>query len=123
MLPLVKQVQIASDNAKGTTARLAGIAVPFMEDTETTFAELTLRIDKTIAFLDTLRPEQFADAGDRHIELPYFKDKYFIGKEFAPAYGIPNFFFHVVTAYCILRNMGVPIGKEDYIADLPIYDK
>lgn len=122
MFDLTKQVQVACDNAKGSAARLAGVEVPKMEDNETTFAELEARIDKTLAFLHTLTPEHFADAGKRTIVLPYFKGKHFIGHEYLESYAIPNFFFHVVTAYDILRHLGVNIGKSDYINELPLHD-
>ena len=122
MFDLTKQVQVARDNAKGSAARLAGVEVPKMEDNEVTFAELAARIDKTIAFLQTLTPAQFAGAAERKVSLPYFKDKHFIGSEYLPAYVLPNFYFHVVTAYDILRNLGVDIGKGDYVGEVPMYD-
>lgn len=122
MFDLTKQVQVASDNAKGSAARLAGVVPPSMEDNEKSFAELEARIDKTIAFLETLTPEHFKDAADRKIHLPYFKDKHFLGHEFASAYALPNFFFHVVTAYDILRHLGVNVGKADYMGEIPMYN-
>ena len=122
MLPLVKQVQIASDNAKGTVSRLVGIEPPKMEDTEQSLAELIVRIDKTLAFLATLKSEQFAEAAKTQVRLPYFPEKHFLGGEFLPEYGLPNFFFHVVTAYAILRHVGVNIGKADYMGRLSMYN-
>ena len=118
MFPLVRQVQIATDNAKGCSARLAGIEAPIMEDTETTVAELHDRIAKTIAFLDTLTPEQFAGAQDRIVKLRYFEGKHFIGHDYLIEYALPNFFFHVNIAYALLRAMGVDIGKSDYTGNL-----
>ena len=122
MLPFARQVQIASDNAKGTCARLAGIAAPVMEDSEADLAALKMRCQKTIAFLDSLTPEQFSEAAERKVALPYFPDSHFLGKEFLPLYGLPNFFFHVVTAYDILRHLGVPIGKADFLGEVPRYN-
>jgi hypothetical protein len=118
----VKQVQIASDNAKGTAARLVGIEPPKMEDSEKTLAELVVRIDKTLAFLTTFKPEQFSVAAGTQIRLPYFPEKHFLGGEFLPEYGLPNFFFHVVTAYAILRHVGMNIGKADYMGSVSMYN-
>ncbi len=122
MLPFVKQVQIATDNAKGTTARLIGVEPPKMEDVEQSLDELLARIDKTLAFLTTLKPEQFESATQTQIRLPYFPEKHFLGGEFLPEYGLPNFFFHVVTAYAILRHVGVSLGKADYMGSLSMYN-
>ncbi len=122
MFDLTKQVQVACDNAKGSSARLAGLIAPSMEDNERSFKELDARIDKTIAYLETLTPEHFKDSAERRITLPYYKDKYFLGHEFTTAYALPNFFFHVVTAYDILRHLGVDVGKQDYMGELPMYN-
>lgn len=122
MLPLVKQVQVASDNAKGTVARLIGVEPPKMDDTEQSIAELITRIDKTLEFLSTIKPEQFTDSSERQVKLPYFPEKHFIGKEFLPEYGLPNFFFHLVTAYALLRQAGLDIGKADFAGQLPMYN-
>jgi len=121
MFPLIKQVQIASDNAKGTCARLIGMEPPRIEDTEQSIDELVVRIEKTLAFLATLQPEQFVGAEETQVKLPYFPEKHFIGKEFLPEYGLPNFFFHVVTAYAILRQAGMNIGKADYAGQFSLY--
>lgn len=120
MFPLVKQVQTASDNAKGAVARLAGIEVPRFEDVEATFAELIARIDKTITFLESVSPESFVEAASRQVMLPYYKDKYMTGLDYAREYALPNFFFHTVTAYGLVRKNGVAIGKADYINGLPL---
>ncbi len=122
MFSLVRQVQIATDNAKGITARLAEMEPPKMEDNEKTFEELYQRIDRTIAFLDTLTPEQFANSAEAKVRLVYFPGKHYLGKEYLPMYGLPNFFFHVVTAYDILRSNGVVIGKGDYLDSMPSHD-
>jgi hypothetical protein len=121
MFPLAKQVQMACDNAKGASARLSGSTAPKMEDNEATFAELSTRIDKTIAYLDTLSAEDFNDAATATIKMPYFpEDSHFIGDGYARFYALPNFFFHVVTAYDILRANGVALGKGDYAGNLPL---
>lgn len=123
MFPLKKQVQVACDNAKGAAARLSGVEVPVFEDTEQTFSELHARIAKTLAFLDTVKEESFADAASRRITLPYFPGKYMTGEGYAYEYVLPNFFFHVTTAYAILRKEGVPVGKADYMGGLPLNDE
>jgi hypothetical protein len=115
MFPLVKQVQVACDNAKGATARLAAIEVPKFEDTEQTFADLQARIDKTIDFLKSVPEGAFEEAATRQIVLPYFPDKYMTGFDYVREYVLPNFFFHLVTAYALVRKAGTPIGKADYV--------
>lgn len=122
MFDLKRQVQIASDNAKGGTARLSGVEAPKYEDTETTFAELYARIDKTLAFVQSVPVSAFRDAATRQVTLPYFPGKYMTGEDYAREYLIPNFLFHVVTAYDILRMQGVPLGKADYTNGLPLRD-
>jgi len=116
MLNFIKQVQIASDNAKGAAARLAGVEVPKMEDNEASFADLHARIDKTVAFLDTLTESQFEGAAERKIVLN-LRDRTleFTGAEYLTTWALPNFFFHVTTAYDLLRHGGVEIGKSDYL--------
>ncbi|MFI5260426.1 MAG: DUF1993 family protein [Candidatus Paceibacteria bacterium] len=120
MFPLAKQVQVACDNAKGAAARLAGVEMPKFEDTEQTFAELIARIDKTVEFLNSIPESAFAEAATRQIVLPYFPDKYMTGFDYAREYALPNFFFHVVTAYGLIRKNGVAIGKAD-IANNPTF--
>lgn len=116
MLPLSKQVQIASDNAKGCPARLAGVDPPRFEDTEATYAQLIERIDKTLAFLKTLTPAQVDGSEGRDIVLKFPNSTYnFKGLDYLRYFALPNFTFHVVTAYNILRNNGVEIGKSDYL--------
>ncbi len=122
MFPLVKHVQSAVDNAKGASARLAGVEIPSYEDTEQSLEELIARVRKTIVFLDTLVPEQFADAATRQVTLPYFPGKYMTGPEYFTQYGLPNFFFHYCMTYAILRKNGVQIGKGDYINGMPLHD-
>lgn len=116
----VRQVQIACDNAKGCVARLAGITAPVMEDTEATFAELQERIAKTIAFLETITPEQLQEGAERKVELPYFPGKHMVGIEYLTSYALRNFLFHITTAYSILRHHGVILGKQDFMGELPL---
>ena len=116
MLPLTKQVQIASDTAKGLVARLAGIEVPKFEDDETSFADLQARITKTIAFVDSLRPDQVNGSEGRDITLQIRDKKLELkGQDFLINRAMPNFYFHVTTAYDILRHNGIEIGKSDYL--------
>lgn len=120
MFPLVRQIQIASDNAKSISARLAGEEPPKMEDTESTLAELIERTRRTVAYLKTLDAAKFEGAEDRHVPFPYVPDTYMLGQEALLESYLPNFFFHVTTAYDILRNQGVPLGKADFIGTLPL---
>lgn len=117
MLPLIKQVQIASDNAKGITARLAGIDIPSFADTEQTFEELHARLAKTLDFLDGVKPDQVNGSEEREVVVykgaPY--EMRFQGQNYLIHFGLPNFLFHVTTAYAILRHNGVVIGKADFI--------
>lgn len=116
MFPLSRQVQIATDQAKGCAARLAGIDIPKFEDNETTFAELQARIAKTIAFLDSFTAEQIDGSEDRDIVLQlHEKRREFKGKDYLFNWVLPNFYFHVTTAYNILRHHGVEIGKKDFL--------
>jgi hypothetical protein len=117
MFPLARQIQLASDAAKGGAARLAGIEAPAMPDTETTFPELVVRIQKTIAFLESVRRDQVDGQEDREIVLPLpNRSLDFTGLSFLTTFSLPNFLFHVTTAYAILRSQGVPLGKMDFLA-------
>ena len=116
MFPMARQVQIASDAAKGCGARLAGREPPKFEDNEATFPELLTRIDKTIAYLETLKPEQINGSEQKTITLQIRnKTVTFLGMPFLLNFALPNFYFHVTTAYDILRHCGVEIGKQDFI--------
>jgi hypothetical protein len=116
MLPLVRQVQIATDNAKGCAARLAGIDPPKFEDTEASYAQLVERVDKTIAFLKTVQPAQVDGSEGRDIVLKFPNNTFnFKGQDYLTFFAIPNFTFHVVTAYNILRHNGVDVGKSDFL--------
>lgn len=119
MLPLVRQVQIASDTAKGCGARLAGVENPVMADTETSFGELHERIDRTLAFLASLKPEQFEGAQQRQIELKFPSITLrFDGADYLVEFALPNFYFHVTTAYALLRHNGVELGKNDFLGKI-----
>jgi hypothetical protein len=116
MHPFTRQIQIASDTAKGCGARLAGIEPPAMPDTETSFPELQARIAKTIDFLNGLKPEQLAGAEDREVTLKFPQGEMkFSGRDFLTGFALPNFYFHVTTAYALLRHKGIEIGKRDYL--------
>jgi hypothetical protein len=116
MYPLTRQVQLASDFAKGTAARLAGVEVPKYADTEQSFAELKERIAKTIAFLEGLPAESFTGSEAREISLSVRdRELRFRGKSYLLTFGLPNFYFHVTTAYDILRSCGVRLGKLDFL--------
>lgn len=117
MLPLSRQIQIACDFAKSVPARIAGIDVAAYEDTEQSFAELQLRIEKTLAVIEGLSAEQLDGSTITEVILrpgtP--KEKKLSVQDYALKYGMPQFFFHVTTAYNILRHQGVEIGKKDYM--------
>jgi uncharacterized protein len=116
MLAFTRQVQLSSDFAKGTAARLAGEAPPKFDDVEVSFAELKERIARTIAFLDGFKPEQLDGSEQREIELKTpDRTLRFAGLDFLAHWALPNFFFHVTTAYNILRHNGVELGKKDYL--------
>lgn len=118
MLPLVKQVQIACDAAKGVVARLAGVDIPVFDDNEKTIAELKARIAQTIAFIQTLTPAQIDGTEDKDIVTKRGdKETHYKGMQFLLGHAIPNFYFHVTTAYAILRHNGVEIGKRDYLGN------
>jgi hypothetical protein len=116
MLSLRRQVHLASDFAKNSTARLAGIEAPKFEDTETTFAELQARIAKTIEWLQTVKPAQLDGALTRQIVVPLRTRTLDLpGQAFLQKWALPNFYFHVTTAYAILRHNGVEVGKQDFL--------
>lgn len=116
MYPLIRQVQIATDMSKGAAARLAGIEIPKYEDTETTFGELYARIAKTIAFIETISPAQMEGCETRDITITIRKiDLNFTGQSYLLTWVLPNVYFHVTTAYNILRHNGVELGKPDFL--------
>jgi uncharacterized protein len=117
MFPLVRQVQIATDFSKGVTSRLAGADVPSWPDTEVTFADLQALIAKALAHIGSFDAAQFEGSENKEIVLrpgtP--KEKKLVGSAYLHHYGLPQFYFHVTTAYAILRHNGVDIGKRDYM--------
>ena len=116
MFPLRRQVQIASDNARRGVARLAGLEAPKIEDNETTFAELIARLQQTIAYLETFTPDQIDGSDEKLIALPVGDDTmHFEGLSYLFYFVLPNVYFHVTTAYDILRHCGVELGKRDFL--------
>ena len=117
MFPLLRQVQIATDFARSVAARLAGVEVPSAPDTEQSFDELQQRIASTVAFLDRLDSAAFDGSETREIVLRpgTAKERTLSGQAYLLSYGLPQFFFHVTTAYALLRHSGVDIGKRDYM--------
>jgi len=116
MYPLSRQIQIAADMAKACAARLAGIEVPRYEDNETTFADLQARIAKTTVFLQSLSADQIDRSEERTVTIKmHDKEVVYSGQHYLLEIIIPHFYFHVTTAYAILRHHGVGIGKRDYI--------
>ena len=117
MFALTKQVQIAADFARGVSARLAGVEVPAQAGQEKSFADLDLLLTQTVSFLDGLNAAQFEGSESKEIVLrpgtP--KEKKLVGQTYLANYGLPQFFFHVTTAYDILRHNGIAIGKRDYM--------
>jgi hypothetical protein len=119
MLPLSAQIQIACDTAKGAAARLAGVEVPKHEDTEATLAELNARVAKTLDFVKTIKPEQLQGAETREIVLKFPQTTLkFTGIDYLTNFVLPNFFFHVTTAYALLRKNGVDLGKRDFLGPI-----
>lgn len=116
MLPFTRQVTIACDTAKGAVARLAGVDVPRHEDTEQSLEELKARIAKTVDFIGTIKPAQVDGSEEMTIELKLgTREVTFKGMQYLLGFAQPNFYFHVTTAYAILRHNGVEIAKRDYI--------
>ena len=116
MFPLVRQVQLAADFAKNAGARLAGVDLPKFPNTEASFEELKERLDKTLAFLKGLKPGQIDGSEGRDITLAIGgEQKTLTGKKYLLANAMPNFYFHLTTAYVILRHNGVEIGKRDFL--------
>lgn len=117
MFPLLKQVQIAADFSRGISARLAGVDVPVVEGDQKSFADLDALLTQTLAFLESVNPSQFEGKESSEIVLrpgtP--KEKKLSGQTYLANYGLPQFIFHVTTAYDILRHNGVAIGKRDYM--------
>ncbi|GGY75469.1 hypothetical protein GCM10011613_21230 [Cellvibrio zantedeschiae] len=117
---LTRQIQIACDTAKFGAARVTGKEAPSHPDTETTLAELQARIKTVQDYLATFTPADFAGAEERHVSQPRWEGKYLTGSEFAIQHSLPNIYFHITTAYSILRNNGVDVGKKDYLGNMPL---
>lgn len=119
MFSLSRQVQVACDTAKGAVARLAGVDIPQYEDTEQTIEELKARIARTLEFIGTVKPVQIDGSEDKEIVLKIRgQETKFKGMQYLLAFAQPNFYFHVTTAYDILRHNGVEIGKRDYLGSI-----
>lgn len=117
MLPLSRQIQIASDTSKGCAARLAGVEVPSYADDETTIPALKARIVKTLGFLENIKEPQINGSENREITLKIGgTDKNFQGQSYLFDFALPNFYFHITVAYAILRHNGLDIGKKDYLS-------
>ncbi len=116
MLPLTRQVQIATDGAKGCVARLAGLEVPKWEDNEATLDEVRARIRKTIDYVQSVPAAQIDGSEEREIVLPMRQGELrFSGEAYLKGFVLPNFYFHATTLYALLRHAGVPIGKNDFL--------
>ncbi len=115
----IRQVQIACDTAKLGASRLTGKDAPTHADTEKTWAELKDRIASTIDYLKTFTPKDYVEAAGRKISQPRWEGKWLTGEEFATQHMVPNFYFHITTAYAILRHNGVDVGKKDYLGAMP----
>ena len=121
MLPLVRQVQIATDGAKAGGARLAGVDNPSFPDTEATFDELQARLDRCVGFLRSLDRSAIEAAADRRIEFTVAKHAMaMMAPEYIAGWMLPNFFFHVTTAFDILRHNGLVVGKRDFLGAVPL---
>ena len=116
MLNMTRQVQIACDTAKGVMARLAGVEIPVDVDNEETIAALRARIAKTVAFVQTFKPEQIDGTEDKDIVTRRGeKETHYKGMQFLLGHALPHVYFHCTTTFCILRHNGVEIGKRDYL--------
>src|SRR5881394_3572220 len=116
MFPFTRQVQIACDTAKGAVARLAGVEIPKHEDTEQTFAELKARIAKTLDFVESVPAGKIDGSEEKEVVLQMRSgERRFKGLQYLLGHAYPNFYFHVTTAYNILRHNGVEVGKQDFI--------
>jgi len=116
MFPLLRQVQLATDFAKGAAARLAGVDVPRYDDVEQDFAGLQARLEKTLAFLDSVSREAIDAGAEREVVIGSgASERHFQGQAYLLHYALPNFYFHAATAYDILRHNGLEVGKRDFI--------
>jgi hypothetical protein len=119
MLPFVAQIRIATDTAKGAAARLCGANMPKWADDEATFEEIHGRIRKALNYLSGFKPDQFEGSETKNIELKLpNRTMQFVGRDYVLGFALPNFYFHVTTAYNILRHNGLVIGKQDFLGEL-----
>ncbi|TGL85533.1 DUF1993 domain-containing protein [Leptospira congkakensis] len=116
---LTKQIQIACDTAKLCVSRISGKNAPVHDDSETNVAELKNRIGSVIQYLDTYKEEDFKSVNEIKVSQPRWEGKYLTGFEYLIHHAIPNFYFHITTAYAILRHNGIEIGKKDYLGEMP----
>jgi len=115
MFPLGKQIQIVCDGAKAFAGRLTSKPAPVFEDKEQTYEEFIARINNTMSYLETIKPEDFAGYENKNIEFPWYPGMYLMGKDYVIQHAIPNFYFHLTTTYAILRSNGVDLGKMDFL--------
>jgi hypothetical protein len=122
MFTLARQVQIATDQAKNGSARLAGVEAPRYEDNETTMDQLKARLAKTVTYLRTLDPKKIDASADHEITFPLgpANKGHMKGDDYLNHFVLPNFYFHITAAYAILRNCGVDIGKRDFLGAIPV---
>lgn len=116
---LIRQVQIACDTVKLGAARLTGKTAPTHDDSEKTLPQLKDRISETITFLKSLNESDFKGSEEKHITTPRWEGKYLLGQDYVTHHALPNLYFHVTTAYSILRHNGVELGKKDYLGEIP----
>lgn len=115
----IRQVQIACDTAKLCASRLTGKEAPTHADTEKTLADVKARIESTVQYLNTMSAKDFTGSETKHITQPRWEGKYLTGHDYVLHHAVPNFYFHITTAYAILRHNGVDIGKKDYLGEIP----
>ncbi|MFN7729944.1 MAG: DUF1993 family protein [Bdellovibrio sp.] len=116
---LIRQIQIACDTAKLGVSRLTGKTAPAHDDSEKTLSEIRTRIDQTISYLNGFTSKDFEGSETRQITQPRWEGKYLLGDDYVYHHAIPNFYFHVTTAYSILRHNGVEVGKKDFLGEIP----
>ncbi len=116
---LIRQVQIACDTAKLAASRLTGKDAPVHEDNEKTLSDLRARIQQTVSYLNNFTAKDFEGAEQKRITQPRWEGKYLLGFEFANQHALPNLYFHITTAYAILRHNGVDVGKKDFLGEMP----
>ncbi len=119
MLNFIRQIQIACDTAKFCASRVTGKDAPSHDDSEKTLADCKKRIQSTINYLEGFSAKDFSGAETKHVTTPRWEGKYLTGSEYILHHAVPNFYFHVTTAYAILRHNGVNIGKKDYLGEIP----